>query len=116
MTRPSDRIPDGRSEFEIRVEQLPLEIRETIRAVLWKEETRNGRVTKVPYVPGRSNERAKVSDPSTWGTFDTALGDVNDGKCDGLGIVLGDGLVGVDLDKCRNPETGVIEPGALEIV
>ena len=69
VTRPSDRIPDGRSESEIRVEQLPSEIRETDRAVLWKTETRNGKATKVPYQPGRPTERAKVSDPSTWGTF-----------------------------------------------
>ena len=116
MTRPPDRIPDGRSESEIRVEQLPLEIRETNRAVLWKKERRNGRATKVPYVPGRPTERTKVSDPSTWGPFQTALGDVNDGKCDGLGIVLGDGLVGVDLDECRDPGTGVIETWALDIV
>src|SRR5207244_2269479 len=38
------------------------------------------------------------------------------GKAAGPGIVLGDGLVGVDLDHCRDPETGAIEPWALAIV
>ena len=33
--------------------------------------------------------------------------------CHGL---LGDGWVGVDLDKCRDPETGIIEPSALAII
>ena len=110
----ADRMLAVRSE--IRVEQLPPEIRKTDRAVLWKGEMRNGTRTRVPYVPGRSTTRAKVSDPSTWGSFQTALGDVENGKCDGLGIVLGDGFTGVDLDKCRDSSTGVIEPWALDIV
>ena len=53
-----------------------------------------GRLTKVPYVPGRPTQRAKVSDPSTWGSFSAALQDYKDGKCDGIGFVLGDGVTG----------------------
>ena len=30
--------------------------------------------------------------------------------------MLGDGFAGVDLDHCRDPETGTIEPWAAEIV
>ncbi|MGH8695713.1 MAG: hypothetical protein ACREVS_04510 [Burkholderiales bacterium] len=37
---------------------------------------------------------------------------------DGIGYVLtaADGVVGIDLDKCRDPDTGVIAPWALAIV
>ena len=61
---------------KIRPELSPLEIRETDRWVLWKKEQRKGKkITKVPYVPGRPTKKAKVSDPSTWGSFSTALQD-----------------------------------------
>jgi len=36
------------------------------------------------------------------------------GKFDGIGFVLGDGFVGVDLDGCRNPETGALDQWAIE--
>jgi hypothetical protein len=35
---------------------------------------------------------------------------------DGIGFQLGPPYVGIDLDKCRNAETGVIEPWAEEII
>lgn len=39
-------------------------------------------------------------------------------KMAGVGFVLSkdDGYTGIDLDKCRDAQTGVIEPGAAEIV
>jgi putative DNA primase/helicase len=86
----------------IAVDRLPPEIRESTRAVVWKRELRHGKATKVPYVPTRPSERAAVDNPATWGAFDQALAVVAAGKADGAGIVLGDGLVGVDLDHCRD--------------
>ena len=35
---------------------------------------------------------------------------------DGLGFLLGDGWAGVDLDKCRDPESGALTQWALDIV
>ena len=96
--------------------KLPVEILESARAVLWKYEIRKGKRTKVPYVPSDPFRRASVTDPSTWGSFPEACDAFEDGKADGVGIVLGDGLVGVDLDRCRDPQTGVIEPHALTII
>src|SRR5439155_14732757 len=54
--------------------------------------------------------------PATWGSFDAALAAVVAGKADGAGIVLGDGVVGVDVDDCRDPETGALTAEALAIV
>jgi putative DNA primase/helicase len=34
----------------------------------------------------------------------------------GYVLVAGDGIVGVDLDKCRDPETGAVEPWAWDFV
>jgi primase-polymerase (primpol)-like protein len=100
----------------IDVERLPVEIRESVRAVVWKREFRAGKATKVPYCPHRPAIHAAVNDPASWGSFAVALATCLAGLADGPGIVLGDGLVGVDLDHCRETRTGVIEPAAVAIV
>jgi primase-polymerase (primpol)-like protein len=95
---------------------LPVEIRTSRRAVVWKRELRNGRPTKVPYQPRRPDVRAAVNDPRTWGTFADALAVVTAGRADGPGVVLGAGLVGVDLDHVRDVDTGRIDAEAAAIV
>ena len=112
---PDEPDPTGQPQ-PLNLDQLPLEIRESTRAVLWKYEIREGNRTKVPYVPSDPSRRASVTDPSTWGTFSEARDAFEDGKAEGVGIVLGEGLVGVDLDHCRDPQTGAIEPRALVII
>jgi NrS-1 polymerase HBD domain len=100
------------------VDQLPPDIVQSTRAVVWKFETRDGKATKVPYIPHRPSERAKVDDPRTWNTFWVAYDAVVDGKADGIGIVLigDDDLIGTDLDGCVKKDTAVIGPEALAIV
>jgi hypothetical protein len=105
-----------RRSIVINVGRLPPDITSSRRAVLWNYEERDGKSTKVPYVPSRPHQRAAVDDPSTWGCFSDAVAAVFDGKADGAGIVLGDGLVGVDIDGCRNPETGLVDETATSIV
>jgi RecA-family ATPase len=59
---------------------------------------------------------ASHSNPATWTTFDKAYGAYRDskGRLDGIGFVFAedDPYTGVDLDKCRNLETGQLEPWA----
>jgi len=100
----------------ISMEAIPQEIRDSARGVLWNRETRNGKATKVPYQPRYPERKAAVDDPTTWGSFLEALDATHEGKADGPGVVLGEGIVGVDLDKCRNPESGEVEPWAVAIV
>ena len=83
-------------------------MREARRWVIWNLEARHGHPTKVPYQAECPSTRASSTDPTTWSDFDTAHAAVEDGKADGVGFVLGDGYVGVDLDACRDPETGVM--------
>jgi putative DNA primase/helicase len=96
--------------------RLPREVWESTRAVIWKYEQRAGRRTKVPYQPGCPTRRAAVDEPATWGPFAEAVAVVAAGRADGAGIVLGDGLSGGDLDHCRDPVSGALDLGALEIV
>lgn len=88
--------------------------------VCWKLKFEDGKWKKIPVDP-KTGKFASANDPSTWGTFDQACKYYNRKKNKdimGLGFVFtkDDPFTGVDLDKCRDPETGEIEPWALEIV
>jgi KaiC/GvpD/RAD55 family RecA-like ATPase len=78
------------------MERLPSDLVEDARWVNWKAEDRDGKWTKVPYVPG-SRRKASSTDPATWGTFWEAADASTEGDC-GIGFVLGDGWLGVDFD------------------
>ena len=64
------------------------------------------------------NRPASSTNPETWTTFDKVhSADLKKAEAQGIGFVFdGKGIVGIDLDKCRNPETGEVEPWALEDV
>jgi primase-polymerase (primpol)-like protein len=100
----------------IEVDVLPVDLRESDRAVLWNRELRDGKPTKVPYQVHRPAQKAAVDDPATWAPFRAAVAAYADGKADGVGVVLGGGVVGVDLDSCRDPATGTITPEAQGII
>lgn len=82
---------------------VPEEMKKENRWVNWKLEKRNGKETKIPINPSTGGF-ASVSNPSTWTSFKKALEKAN--KYSGIGFVLGDGFVGVDID---NKETEVQE-------
>jgi putative DNA primase/helicase len=100
----------------IGVERLPIDIRESDRAVVWRYELRDGRWTKVPYIATRPNVRAAVDDPRTWAPFAVAHAAFRAGNGDGVGIVLGAGLCGVDLDHVRDAATGVVVDDVMAII
>ena len=78
--------------------------------VNWRAVERDGRVTKVPCMP--TGGSASTTNPDTWSSFEAVKS--ADGFS-GIGIVLVDDLVGIDLDKCLNDE-GVLEPWAQQVV
>lgn len=73
------------------------------------------KLTKPPVNP-HIGGGASHSDPSTWGTFEQARVFAMTRKLAGVGFVLSekDDFTGIDLDKCRNKETGEIDPWAIE--
>lgn len=75
--------------------------------ICWREEDRNGKTTKVPVDPSTGGF-ASATDESTWASFDAAIKHATAGEAAGVGYVFdADGpFVGVDLDDCRDPETG----------
>ena len=94
--------------------------------VAWQAEIRPGgkRPTKVPYDPG-SNGKARADVPETWGSREAAtLRAARLAKPFGAGGVglelgpLGDGrhLCGLDLDTCRDVNTGAVEDWAQKLI
>ena len=77
--------------------------------VAWNDE--GGR--KVPKSPFCGNARS--NDPSTWGTYDEAAAAASRNGYSGVGLMLSDGYIGIDLDGAIDDD-GNIEPWAQEIV
>ncbi|GAB7120077.1 phage NrS-1 polymerase family protein [Natrinema pallidum] len=105
------------SDTSIDTAALPASLREREQWVCWKEEERDGKQTKIPVTPG-IGAFASSTDPDTWDSFETALEYVETGNADGVGFVFTDDdpIVGVDLDDCRDPETGDVDDAALDII
>jgi putative DNA primase/helicase len=98
------------------LDALPREIRESTRAVVWRTEQRGPSTTKAPYRARDPRAHASVVDPRTWAPFTEALTVVQRGMADGVGLVLGAGIAGVDLDHVRDGRTGAVSDDVLAIV
>ncbi|SIS15931.1 phage NrS-1 polymerase family protein [Natronorubrum thiooxidans] len=96
---------------------LPTEMCVREQWICWREENRNGDLTKIPVNP-KTGDFASSTDDRTWATLEIALEYVSSARADGIGFVFTstDPIVGIDLDKCRDPETGRPDPEAKEIV
>ena len=88
------------------------DLKEQRRWVLWRLETAHGKLTKVPYRP--DGRKAMANNPATWHTH---------AECaplavqfSGVGLALGDGVWGVDIDQCCDAVTGKFTPESREIV
>src|SRR6516162_11359838 len=86
--------------------------------VLWRlTTTKKGKLTKPPFQARAPQYKAKSDDPSTWAPFNVALAAYNAGKSDGVGLCLLQSELGVfDLDDCRDPHNGALEPAAERLI
>ena len=105
------------SDTPIDTAALPASLRERKQWVCWREEERDGKPTKIPVMPG-AGAFASATDPDTWDSFETAIGYTETKNADGVGFVFTDNdpIVGVDLDDCRDPETGEVDDAAVDII
>jgi putative DNA primase/helicase len=103
--------------MKLNLDCLPEELRQRHQWVVWKLEERDGKPTKVPYIAGGSG-KASSTDSLTWRSFEEAVQALETGRYSGIGFVFssGDPFAGVDLDDCRDPETGELEEWAAKIV
>lgn len=101
---------------------IPGELRARPQWVVWRYEKRlkkhgTPRYTKAPF-DAKTGELASRSDPSTWCGWEQALARYRAGGYDGVGLMFADGggLVGIDLDDCRDPDTGEIKPWGVALL
>jgi putative DNA primase/helicase len=108
-----------------RAASIPRALRDNAAWVCWRYEPSPSdpdKLTKVPYsarARGSARQKAESDNPKTWATFREALEyHLDNDWTDGIGMVVceRDDFIGVDLDHCRNAETGTIEPWAQKVV
>jgi len=106
-----------RKEYRKKLENVPEELKALPNWVCYRLESRDGqpKPTKVPYNP-ITGDHAKANDPSTWTDYETCVAAVECCEHDGIGFEFGSGYVGIDLDRCRDVETGQIDEWASDII
>lgn len=103
----------------VQLEHIPADLRSIPRWVMWRYTPRrrpDGTKVwaKVPYtVDGAS---ASSTDAATWASFDEAVDALIVGDYDGIGLVLGEDVQGIDLDDHRDPVTGALSELAQELL
>ena len=80
---------------------------------LWSERRWAVHRKKIPFNP-LSGKNAKSNDPGSCVNFRDAYAALDD--YDGVEVLLGNGLCGIDLDHCIDPDTGRVDPEALQVV
>jgi putative DNA primase/helicase len=105
--------------------KLPAELRRSTRWLVWRLQDSNGRLRcKVPFDAKNHSRMASSTDPDTWSDFDTAVNhpiapdqqyatEVNNS---GIGLVIAEPYIAVDIDKVRDTVTGVVDEWALELL
>ena len=82
--------------LSIRYKDIPDELKRKRRWCLYKLINKEGKSTKLPLMP--NGKPAKSNDKTTWRNFDECKVALKDTDC-GLGFMLGDGYIGIDIDK-----------------
>lgn len=97
---------------------IPQELKDNPQWICWvRRDKGNGRMDKLPIKPGNS-DMASVDKPGTWGNFETAWMAYEAGQAHGVAFVVSDDdpYCCLDLDDCRDDETGEVEPWVFDIV
>jgi putative DNA primase/helicase len=121
----SDKADSRPTALPFLEDNIPPELKAILNWVLWRfvEDTdpETGEVDwNKPPVNARTGRLASSTKPEAWCPFEEALQAYKRGRFDGLGFVLrwdqDHNLVAIDLDKCRDPDTGEMEEWAREII
>jgi putative DNA primase/helicase len=111
--------PPRPSLLPLRVDNVPVALRSLDQWLVTKLEmnAKRDKYTKPPYSV-KTNRKTDKTDPTLWVSFDTAREALEWGEYDVLGIAVQkhNGIVVIDLDHCRDPETGALAPWAMRIM
>lgn len=109
------------------IKMAPRLLRDTPRWVLWRWHPRGVEWGKIPATANSGPDGVSAHEPRNWMTYEEAVAELarieRNGTWaqvggGGLGFVFdgSDGVGGVDLDGCRNPQTGHLAGWAQEVV
>lgn len=105
----------------LKPDKIPDVLKQKTQWVLWRSTKKKGqkKPAKVPHSP-KTGRPADPTDPKNWASFAEAFAELESQPqhYTGLGFALAedDGLVGIDLDGCRDPETGKLDQWAEDFV
>lgn len=103
-------------------DRIPQVLKDALQWAIWKADPspkKAGTLDKVPYRAKAPGRKASSTDAATWADYVSAYDAYArraETCADGLLIACGNGLGGVDIDNCIDPQTGEIAPAALEII
>jgi len=109
MTRPN--------VLALSLDNIPRDLQAMDRWVLWKNVQRskpNGDKVWAKMPLAAKGGAGSSTDAATWVSFGAAVDEYLLGDYDGIGIMLGGTLHGIDLDDCRDPVTGSLSELAQE--
>ena len=88
------------------------------RWVGWRWVTgKNGKLTKPPFRADDPRKHASSTDPATWCDLATCMRAYVESKVDGIGFaLLNNNIAAVDIDDCRDAQTGKLHPWAEDVV
>jgi putative DNA primase/helicase len=87
------------------------------RWCVWRRQERDGKLSKVPYQGHASSQHASSTKPRTWCDLQTCQRAYEAERVDGIGFALTDSdIAALDIDDCRNKETGELHPWAAALV
>jgi hypothetical protein len=114
-----NQTPPKPRALAVQADDIPIALRRRNQWLTWRYEYRPDRNASKPWTkpPFQVNgSYAKTTDPQTWTSFDQVLEEV--AHFDGIGFAFSeqDPYVGVDLDHCRDPLDGSIEPWVQDII
>jgi primase-polymerase (primpol)-like protein len=99
---------------------IPLDLKMIPRFCLWKYTlVGDGETQKWSKLPVQPNGKsASSTNPATWTDFLTAQKAYENGGFSGVGFVFtgDDNLIGIDIDDCRDPESGALNTLAQGII
>lgn len=103
----------------VQLKNIPADLRVIPRWVTWRHVQRtkpNGEKVwaKLPMTP--DGGAASSTDPNTWSSFEDVCDALIMGGFSGIGLVLGADVQGIDLDDCRDPDTGALSELAEEVL
>jgi NrS-1 polymerase HBD domain len=113
-------IPPKPVPLVVLPEHIPADLKALDQWLIWRYfwKADLGYYDKPPLDANKSGNAGSCTNANTYATFEKALSSYQLGKFDGIGLALTEknGIVGFDLDDCRDPATSEIAPWARKIV